>query len=151
MPRGVSHFKVACARVITCDLNSRYDEVEVQVCTKYSAYFEMSKGNNEMFRVQILGSHLRSREVYRVCMDIIHSLHERYIFIRTYVCMGKARRHEGVLPYPTGRAEDTYPRGCTSCTCVRCTCMELRCFVGHEKCLSVPLWFSATKAIAHWS
>ena len=78
-------------------------QVEVQVCTKYSAYFEMSKGNDEMFRVQILGSH----EVYRVCMDIIHSLHERYIFIRTYVRMGKARRHEGVLPYPTERAEGT--------------------------------------------
>ena len=129
MPRCVSHFKVTCARVITCDLNSRYDEVEVQVevqvCTKYSAYFEMSKGNNEMFRVQILGSHLRSREVYRVCMDMIHSLHEMYIFVRTYVRMGKASRHE-VLPYQTGRAEDTYPRGCTSCTCVRC--MELRCW-----------------------
>ena len=40
--------KVMCAHVRTCDLNSRYDEVEVQVelqvCTKYSAYFEMSKG-----------------------------------------------------------------------------------------------------------
>jgi len=60
-----------------------------------------------MFRVQILGSHLRSREVYRVCVDIIHSLHERYIFIRTYVYMGKARRHEGVLPYPTGLAKST--------------------------------------------
>ena len=97
--------------MITRDLNSRYGEVEVQVelqvCTKYSAYFEMSKGNNEMFRVQILGSHLRSREVYRVCMDIIHILHEMYIFVRTYVRMEKARRHEGVLPYPTGRAEGT--------------------------------------------
>ena len=60
------------------------------MCTKYSAYFEMSKGNNEMFRVQILGSHLRSREVYRVCMDIMHSLHERYVFIRTYVRMEKS-------------------------------------------------------------
>ena len=129
MPRCVSYFKVTCTRVRACDLNSGYDEVEVQVevqvCTKYSAYFEMSKGNDGMFRVQILGTHVRSREVYRVCMDVIHSLHERYIFIRTYVCMGKASRHE-VLPYQTGRAEDTYPRGCTSCTCVRC--MELRCW-----------------------
>ena len=122
----------------TCDLNSRYGEVEVQVevqvCTKYSAYFEMSKGNNEMFRVQILGSHLRSREVYRVCMDIMHSLHERYIFARTYVRMEKKARR---LPYPTGCAKDTYPRGCTNCTCVRC--MELRCFVGREmfKCAFV--------------
>ena len=101
MPRCVSHFKLTCTRVITCDLNSRYDEVEVQVevqvCTKYSAYFEMSKGNNEMFRVQILGSHLRSREVYRVCMDIMHSLHERYIFINSYVrAHGKGEEHEGV-------------------------------------------------------
>ena len=122
MPRCVSHFKVTCARVITCDLNSRYGEVEVhvevQVCTKYSAYFEMSKGNNEMFRVQILGSHLRSREVYRVCMDIMHSLHERYVFIRTYVCMvrarrrmtsnGSCRRYKGILRFK-------FP----SCTCVR--------------------------------
>ena len=83
MSRCVSHFKVTCARAITCDLNSRYDEVEVQVevqvCTKYSAYFEMSRGHVQMFRVQILGSHLRSRELYRVCMDIMHSLHERHI------------------------------------------------------------------------
>ena len=110
MPRCVSHFKLTCTRVITCNLNSRYDEVEVQVevqvCTKYSAYFEMSKGNNEMFRVQILGSHLRSREVYRVCMDIMHSLHERYVFIRTNVRMERARRHMRV-PYPTDRAEGT--------------------------------------------
>ena len=110
MFRCVSHFKVTCTRVRTCDLNSRYGEVEVQVelqmCTKYSAYFEMSKGNNEMFRVQILGAHVRSREVYRVCMDIMHSLHERYVFIRTYVRMVRARRHMRV-PYPTDRAEGT--------------------------------------------
>ena len=78
----------------TCDLNSRYTEVEVQVevqvCTKYNAYFEMWKGKNEMFRVQILGAHVRWREVYRVCMDIMHSLHERYVFIRTYVRMEKS-------------------------------------------------------------
>ena len=94
----------------TRDLNSRYGEVEVQfelqVCTKYSAYFEMSKGHNEMFRVQILGAHLRLREVYRVCMDMIHSLHERYIFMRAYVRMVRARRHMRV-PYPTDRAEGT--------------------------------------------
>ena len=76
------------------------------------------KVNNEMFRVQILGSHLRSREVYRVCMDIIHSLHERYIFMRAYVRMVRARRHmrsngscrryKGILRFKF-----------TSCTCVR--------------------------------
>jgi hypothetical protein len=76
------------------------------VCTKYSAYFEMSKGNNEMFRVQILGAHVRSREMYRVCMDIMHSLHERYIFVNSYVrAHGKGEKHEGV--YPTDRAEGT--------------------------------------------
>jgi hypothetical protein len=48
------------------------------VCTKYSAYFEMSKGNNEIFQVQILGSHRRSREVYRVCVDIIHSYNTQF-------------------------------------------------------------------------
>ena len=50
--------------MITRDLNSRYGEVEVQVelqvCTKYSAYFEMSKGNNDILRVQILGAHVRA-------------------------------------------------------------------------------------------
>ena len=111
MLRCVSHLKVTCTRVRTCDFNSRYGEVEVQVevqvCTKYSAYFEMSKGNNEMFRVQILGSHLRSREVFRVCMDIIHSLHERYISIVRIRAHYKARGHEGVLTYPPGRAEGT--------------------------------------------
>ena len=81
----MSRCTITCTRVITHDLNSRYDEVEVQVelqvCTKYSAYFELSKGNNEMFRVQILDSHLRSREVYRVCMDIIQSLRGNVHFV----------------------------------------------------------------------
>ena len=49
---------------LTHDLNSRYGEVEVQVevqvCTKYSAYFETSKGNNDILRVQILGTHVRA-------------------------------------------------------------------------------------------
>ena len=126
--------------MITCDLNSGYDEVEVQVelqvCTKYSAYFELSKVNNDMFRVQILDSHLRSREVYRVCMDIIHSLHERYILIRTYVRMGKARgmsngscrMYKGILRFKF-----------TSCTFVR-SIDGIEVLRGEdEKFLSVPL------------
>ena len=131
-----------CTRVITRDLNSRYDEVEVQVevqvCTKYSAYFEMSKGNNEMFRVQILGSHLRSREMYRVCMDIIHSLHERYIFMRSYVRMIRARRHmrsNGLFRRYKGILRFKF----TSCTFVR-SIDGIEVLRGEdEKFLSVPL------------
>ena len=51
------------------------------------------KVNNEIFRVQIVGSHVHSREMYRVCMDIIHSLHETNIFVRAYMRMVRARRH----------------------------------------------------------
>ena len=93
--------------------------VELQVCTKYSVCTsKCRKVNNDMFRVQILGLHLRSREMYRVCMDIIHSLHERYIFVRAYVRMvrarrrmisnGSCRRYKGILRFKF-----------TSCTCVR--------------------------------
>ena len=59
-----------------------------------------------------------SREVYRVCMDMIDSLHERYIFMRAYVRMvrarrrmtsnGSCRRYKGILRFK-------FP----SCTCVR--------------------------------
>ena len=90
--------------MITRDLNSRYDEVEVQVelqvCTKYSAYFETSKGNNEMFRVQILGTRLRLRELHRVCMDIKQSLRGNvhfvpYVRVETNVRTGDLQMENG--------------------------------------------------------
>ena len=104
MPRCNFTLKVTCARVRTCDLNSRYGEVQVQVelqvCTKYNAYFELSKGNNEMFRVQILDTHLRSRELHRVCMDIIQSLRGNvhfvpYVRVETNVRTGDLQMENG--------------------------------------------------------
>ena len=47
--------------VCLCDLvHQRQLQIEVKVCTKYSAYFETSKGNNDILRVQILGTHVRA-------------------------------------------------------------------------------------------
>ena len=103
MPRCIS-LKVTCAHVRTCDLNSRYGEVEVQVevqvCTKYSAYFETSKGNNDILQVQILGTHLRSRELHRVYMDIIQSLRGNvhfvpYVRVETNVRTGDLQMENG--------------------------------------------------------
>jgi len=92
------------------------------------------KVNNEMFRVQILGSHLRSREVYRVCMDIMHSLHERYVFIRTYVRMEKSEE----TSISNGTCRRYVSKGMYQLY-VR-TLYGIEMLRGErEKCLSVPL------------
>ena len=60
----------------------------------------MSKGTDGMFRVQILGTHLRSRELHRVCMDIIQSLRENehfvpYVRVETNVRTGDLQMENG--------------------------------------------------------
>ena len=76
---GVSQVQSRAKEWQNVTLNSRYAQpqvqVEVNVCTKYVT----------ILWVQILGTHLRSRELYRGCMNTRQRLQEKVHFF-PYVC-----------------------------------------------------------------
>ena len=79
-------------------LNSRYAQpqvqVEVNVCAKYVT----------ILRVQILGTHLRSRELYRGCMNTRERLQEKvhfFPYVREYGDLGFHRSLEPIVMYIT--------------------------------------------------